>query len=198
MLKQYKKALNLTLVLMLTAILINELTVNYINDNGLNDAVNTNLAQSLPSIKLPDLRGELRNLDEWSSKPMVINFWATWCAPCLREIPLLKNFRNENSNFNLIGIAVDRELPVKQYAQEIQIDYPVLIGQMQAMNAAQEFGVNVYALPFTVFTVANGATLGVFTGELHQEQLDEIIKIIEDYDANEITLVQAQNQFSSI
>ena len=198
MLKQYKKALNLTLVLMLTAILINELTVNYINDNGLNDAVNTNLAQSLPSIELPDLRGELRNLDEWSSKPMVINFWATWCAPCLREIPLLKNFRNENSNFNLIGIAVDRELPVIQYAQEIQIDYPVLIGQMQAMNAAQEFGVNVYALPFTVFTVANGATLGVFTGELHQEQLDEIIKIIEDYDANEITLVQAQNQFSSI
>src|SRR6056300_674949 len=106
MLKQYKKALNLTLVLMLTAILINELTVNYINDNGLNDAVNTNLAQSLPSIELPDLSGELRNLDEWSSKPMVINFWATWCAPCLREIPLLKNFRNENSNFNLIGIAV--------------------------------------------------------------------------------------------
>jgi len=198
MLKQYKKALNLTLVLMLTAILINELTVNYINDNGLNDAVNTKLAQSLPSIELPDLRGELRNLDEWSSKPMVINFWATWCAPCLREIPLLKNFRNENSNFNLIGIAVDRELPVIQYAQDMQIDYPVLIGQMQAMNAAQEFGVNVYALPFTVFTVANGATLGVFTGELHQEQLDEIIKIIEDYDANEITLVQAQNQFSSI
>jgi len=198
MLKQYKKALNLTLVLMLTAILINELTVNYINDNGLNDAVNTKLAQSLPSIELPDLRGELRNLEEWSSKPMVINFWATWCAPCLREIPLLKNFRNENSNFNLIGIAVDRELPVIQYAQDMQIDYPVLIGQMQAMNAAQEFGVNVYALPFTVFTVANGATLGVFTGELHQEQLDEIIKIIKDYDANEITLVQAQNQFSSI
>jgi thiol-disulfide isomerase/thioredoxin len=198
MLKQYKKALNLTLALTLAAILINQLTVNYIHNNGLNDAINTNLAQSLPSIELPDLSGELRNLEEWSGKPMVINFWATWCAPCLREIPLLKNFRNENSNFNLIGIAVDRELPVKQYAQEIQIDYPVLIGQMQAMNAAQEFGVNVYALPFTVFTVANGATLGVFTGELHQEQLDEIIKIIKDYDANEITLVQAQNQFSSI
>lgn len=198
MLKQYKKALNLTLALILAAILINELTVNYIHNNGLNDAINTNLAQSLPSIELPDLSGELRNLEEWSGKPMVINFWATWCAPCLREIPLLKNFRNENSNFNLIGIAVDRELPVIQYAQDMQIDYPVLIGQMQAMNAAQEFGVNVYALPFTVFTVANGATLGVFTGELHQEQLDEIIKIIEDYDANEITLVQAQNQFSSI
>lgn len=198
MLKQYKKALNLTLALILAAILINELTVNYIHNNGLNDAINTNLAQSLPSIELPDLSGELRNLEEWSGKPMVINFWATWCAPCLREIPLLKNFRNENSNFNLIGIAVDRELPVIQYAQDMQIDYPVLIGQMQAMNAAQEFGVNVYALPFTVFTVANGATLGVFTGELHQEQLDEIIKIIKDYDANEITLVQAQNQFSSI
>jgi len=198
MLKQYKKALNLTLALILAAILINELTVNYIHNNGLNDAINSNLAQSLPSIELPDLSGELRNLEEWSGKPMVINFWATWCAPCLREIPLLKNFRNENSNFNLIGIAVDRELPVKQYAQEIQIDYPVLIGQMQAMNAAQEFGVNVYALPFTVFTVANGATLGVFTGELHQDQLDKIIKIIKDYDSNEITLVQAQNQFLSI
>ena len=198
MLKQYKKALNLTLALILAAILINQLTVNYIHNNGLNDAINTNLAQSLPSIELPDLSGELRNLEEWSGKPMVINFWATWCAPCLREIPLLKNFRNENSNFNLIGIAVDRELPVKQYAQEIQIDYPILIGQMQAMNAAQEFGVNVYALPFTVFTVASGATLGVFTGELHQEQLDEIIKIIKDYDSNEITLVQAQNQFLSI
>jgi len=198
MLKQYKKALNITLVLLLTAILINELTVNYIKDNGLNDVINTNLAQSLPNIELPDLNGELRNLKEWSGKPMIINFWATWCAPCLREIPLLKNFKDQNSNFNLIGIAVDRELPVLRYAQEMQIDYPVLIGQMQAMNAAQEFGVNVYALPFTVFTVANGSTLGVFTGELHQEQLDEISKIIEDYDANEITLAQAQNRFSSI
>lgn len=198
MLKQYKKALNITLVLLLTAILINELTVSYIKDNGLNDVINTNLAQSLPNIELPDLNGELRNLKEWSGKPMIINFWATWCAPCLREIPLLKNFKNQNSNFNLIGIAVDRELPVLRYAQEIQINYPVLIGQMQAMNAAQEFGVNVYALPFTVFTVANGSTLGVFTGELHQEQLDEISKIIEDYDANEITLAQAQNRFSSI
>ncbi len=198
MLKQYKKALNITLVLLLTAILINELTVNYIKDNGLNDVINTNLAQSLPNIELPDLNGELRNLKEWSGKPMIINFWATWCAPCLREIPLLKNFKDQNSNFNLIGIAVDRELPVLRYAQEMQIDYPVLIGQMQAMNAAQEFGVNVYALPFTVFTVANGSTLGVYTGELHQEQLDEISKIIEDYDANEITLAQAQNRFSSI
>ena len=87
-----------------------------------------------------------------------MNFWATWCAPCRREIPLLERLQSEHAadGFQVVGIAVDFRDKVLAYADEMKIDYPLLIGEQEALDAAAAFGVEMVGLPFTVFTDAPG------------------------------------------
>ncbi|HEY5665636.1 MAG TPA: TlpA disulfide reductase family protein, partial [Gammaproteobacteria bacterium] len=83
-------------------------------------------ANELPEIVLNDLSGAPTPLATWSDGPMLVNFWATWCAPCLREIPLLKSFQDEHPAIEVVGIAVDQLEPVLDFAEEMQFNYPVL------------------------------------------------------------------------
>jgi thiol-disulfide isomerase/thioredoxin len=129
---------------------------------------------------------------------LVINFWATWCAPCLREIPLLKSFQADHPEFQLVGIAVDRLQAVRQFADEMQFNYPVLVGQAEGMNAAASFGVDVFALPFTVFTAPDGATLGLHTGELHSEHLAELAATVAALGDGSLSLEQARARTAGI
>ncbi len=73
---------------------------------------------------------------------MIINFWATWCAPCRREIPLLKKIQAERGGegFQIVGVAVDFRDDVLKYAKEIGIDYPLLIGEEDGLDAVTKFG----------------------------------------------------------
>ena len=136
------------------------------------------LVESLPEFVLDDLAGNPTSISSWPDMPLVINFWATWCAPCLREIPLLKAYQEDHSSLQVIGIAIDRVDPVVAFAEEMQFNYPVLVGP-DAMNAAGAFGVDFVAMPFTVFTSAAGNVLGVHTGELHTEHLEEYSAVLE-------------------
>jgi hypothetical protein len=101
-------------------------------------------------------------------------------------------------SLQVIGIAVDREEPVQKFSSEFEINYPILIGQIQAMEAAQAFGVNVFALPFTVFILASNETLGVYTGELHQEQIDNALSIMETVNSGTKTLDEGRILFLEI
>jgi thiol-disulfide isomerase/thioredoxin len=132
------------------------------------DAEASSLANALPEIVLDDLAGTPTPLSTWSGRPLLINFWATWCAPCLREIPMLKAFHEENASIEVIGIAVDRLDPVLEYAAEMQFNYPVLVGQSDGMDAMATFRNDAGAMPFSVFTAADGAILGVQAGELRR------------------------------
>ena len=157
------------------------------------------LANSIPEIELPNIDGELQSLKDWEGKNMIVNFWATWCAPCLREIPMLNLLQsNQSDAVQVIGIAVDREGPVRRFAEELNINYPLLIGQMKAMGTAQAFGVEVYALPFTVFILESSETLGVYTGELHQEQIDEAVVLMRDFNSGKFSLMEARVLFQRI
>ncbi len=115
---------------------------------------------------------------------LLINFWATWCAPCLREIPLLVEYQESHRDHSVqvVGIAVDRPDPVHAFMEDLEFNYPVLIGQADAMDAAAAFGVEFFALPFSVFTDTQGHILGVHTGELHPEDLDELQSVLENLD----------------
>ena len=144
------------------------------------------LALSLPEFMLDDLTGNKLSIDSWPGKPLLINFWATWCAPCLREIPMLKEFQAGNPSMQVIGIAVDSLDPVVSFAHEMQFNYPVMVGQADAMDAAAAFGIEFFALPFTVFTSADGALLGLHTGEIHAEHLENLVAVLDDLDAGRI------------
>lgn len=150
------------------------------------------LADRLPNFTLDGLDGEPQSITSWPGKPLLINFWATWCAPCLREIPMLKQFQESHESVQVVGIAVDRDEPVIKFAGEMDFNYPILIGQNDGWEAAAAFGVDFYALPFTVFTAPDGSVLGVHTGELHQEHLDNLTALLADLRDAKIDVTEAR------
>jgi len=158
------------------------------------DAPTVQPASTLPEFTLANLSGEQQSIQSWPDQALLINFWATWCAPCLREIPLLKEFQNTHADnaVTVVGIAVDRLEPVAAFAQDMTFNYPLLVGQADGMDAAASFGVDVFALPFTVFTDHDANILGVHTGELHAEDLENLAAVLEDLGAGRIDLERAR------
>jgi thiol-disulfide isomerase/thioredoxin len=141
-----------------------------------------------PSFKLQDIEGSQHDFSEWSGKHRLLNFWATWCAPCRREIPLLKAFQDEHGDdgFQIIGIAVDFPEDVARYAESAEFNYPILVGQEDAMVIAETSGVDFIGMPFTMIVAADGELLNSHMGEIHQEDLDHIVKVLTMLDNGEI------------
>ena len=160
------------------------------NEEG--DAPAQQLAERLPDFSLDNLAGNPQSIASWPGKPLLINFWATWCGPCLREIPMLKELQTRRADLQVVGIAVDKREPVVGFAANMQFNYPILIGESAAWEAAAAFGVNVYALPFTVFTAPDGSVLGVHTGEIHAEHLENLSSVLDDLKAGKIDLATAR------
>lgn len=154
------------------------------------------LADQLPDFELANLPGERQSIKSWPGKPLLINFWATWCGPCLREIPMLKEFQTANADLQVVGIAIDKRDPVVSFADNMQFNYPILMGESEAWDAAAAFGVDFYALPFTVFTAADGSVLGVHTGELHPEHLENLRAVLTDLGADRIDVAEARKRMA--
>ncbi len=142
-----------------------------------------------PSFILPDVSGTNHDFSEWAGKMRILNFWATWCAPCRREIPLLKTFQEEqgDNGFQVIGIAVDFPEPVAKYAEAAEFNYPVLVGEQDAMAVAESSGIAFVGLPFTMFVASDGELLSAYIGELHQSHLDTVVDVMTRLDRGEIS-----------
>jgi thiol-disulfide isomerase/thioredoxin len=138
----------------------------------------------LPAFALKDPAGHLHASSEWHGKALLVNFWATWCAPCRREIPLLNRIRHEYAaqGVEVIGIAVDFVEDVVAYQQRFAIDYPLLVGEQEGLDAARAFGVDAPVFPFTAFTDSAGRILTVHLGELHEDQARAILAVIRQID----------------
>ena len=138
------------------------------------------MVETLPEFALEDLAGDIRSIHSWEGDALLINFWATWCAPCLREIPLLKAFQDASGagGAQVVGIAVDHLEAVRAFDEEMDFNYPVLVGELEAIEAAAEFGLPFFVLPFTVFTDRHKRILGIHNGELHAEHLDEFLLVL--------------------
>jgi thiol-disulfide isomerase/thioredoxin len=138
------------------------------------------LAATLPEFQLADRDGQMRRLQDWPDRSLIVNFWATWCAPCRREIPLLQQLQrdHEGEGFQVIGIAVDFRDKVLAYADEMAIDYPLLIGEQEALDAAAAFGVTTIGLPFTVFSDRQGRVVLAHLGELTGAEAGIILEAV--------------------
>lgn len=150
-----------------------------------------------PTFTLPDMEGVDREFSEWDGKYRLLNFWATWCAPCRREIPLLKAFQEQHgeNDFQILGIAVDYPEQVASYAEEAQFNYPILVGQQDAMAVAESSGIEFIGMPFTMFVAKDGEYLGAYIGELHQSHLDDVVAILTRLDKGEISVKEARGAF---
>ena len=150
--------------------------------------------KTLPDFSLPDLKGQPHSIREWSGRPLMVNFWATWCGPCREEIPFLNQIRREQrvKNLEIVGIAVDVAEDVAKYVAKTPIDYPILIGEDGGVEAAYAFGVHELALPFTVFLDRRGEVLALRLGQLHEDQAQVILGALTELEAGHIDLPAAQ------
>lgn len=99
-------------------------------------------------LALADLRG----------KPLLVNFWATWCPPCIEELPLLSSFYDENraKGWQLLGLAVDQLDPVKRFLTRTPVSFPVAMAGLTGVELTRQLGNEAGGLPFTVVFDAQG------------------------------------------
>lgn len=144
----------------------------------LRDAEQPADAGSLLAIALPDLDGREQPLAQWRGKLLVVNFWATWCAPCREEMPMFVKLQAEQGarGLQFVGIAVDEAPKVREFATEIGLNYPSLIGGFGAMELSRTFGNRVMALPFTVIIGRDGRIVMTQLGPVKPQQLEAAMR----------------------
>lgn len=131
----------------------------------------------LANISFPDTQGQRQALKQWHGKVLVLNFWATWCPPCREEMPELSAMQDQykDQNMVILGLSTDDLDKTKAFIKTAPVSYPILAGDMEAMNLAETLGNNRGILPYTVIVDANGTVVKTFFGRVNQQLLEKTI-----------------------
>jgi len=130
-----------------------------------------------PEFLLPDIHGQIRSIKEWDGKVVLINFWATWCLPCLKEIPELIALQNQygEQGLQVIGIALQNTEEVIDFVDKHDMSYPVLAGEAEVIVIAQSYGNHIGALPYTAIIDRHGIVSFTKAGPVTFEEAEEVI-----------------------
>ncbi|MGF6273495.1 thiol-disulfide isomerase/thioredoxin [Massilia sp. UYP11] len=133
----------------------------------------TNPVTNLYAQSLNDLEGKSQPLAQWKGKPLLVNFWATWCGPCVREMPELSHLASEDGGkrFNVIGIGIDSPTNMSEFAAKMNVTYPLYVGGMGGTELSRGFGNTNGGLPYTVLIGADGQVIKTYLGELKFDEL---------------------------
>jgi len=130
-------------------------------------------AQWVFELSFPSPTGEPTTLASVRGRLTVINFWATWCPPCIEEMPELSRIHAEmsSSGVKLIGLAVDSPSNVREFLEDKQFSYPLLITGGAGTDLAKRLGNAIDALPYTVLIDEKGTVIRQKAGRIHEEEL---------------------------
>ena len=134
-------------------------------------------ATALLSLSLPDTSGQQQSLSQFRGRVVIVNFWATWCEPCREEMPDFVRAQREfgGRGLQFVGIAVDQPQKVEQFAKELELNYPALIGGYGAVELSKTLGNQLSALPFTIVIDRNGAVVDTQLGPFRPGKLRSTI-----------------------
>lgn len=149
-------------------------------DAAAQDSANAVVGQLRPAFELPDTDGKLRHIKEWDGQILAVNFWATWCEPCKVEVPEFIELQDayRDAGVTFIGVAIDSKDNVTVFAEDFGINYPLLVGQQAAIDAARDYGNKAGALPYTVFVEPGGEVVYAHHGRIHQAEVEEILTVM--------------------
>lgn len=135
--------------------------------------VQTQAVQTPLAFSFPDSSDQMQSISQWQGKVLVINFWATWCPPCLKEIPDFIRLQSEyqRQGLQFVGIAVDDKPAVQDYLKTININYPMLIAGDAGIALSHQLGNIIDAVPFTIVINQQGQVVFRQPGELSAEEL---------------------------
>lgn len=131
------------------------------------------VGQLAPALSLPDLEGKPQALEQYRGKRVLLNFWATWCVPCLKEMPALDRAQANFAEHGgiVVGIAMDEPTRVQAFLTEHPVSYTNLIGQIASPSTSQLFGNAAQVLPYSVLIDTDGRILASHAGILSDSQL---------------------------
>lgn len=132
---------------------------------------------ALMDLVLPDVDGREQRLDQWKGKVLVVNFWATWCEPCREEMPEFVKTQTAlgSKGLQFVGIAIDQPAKIRQFGEELKINYPSLVGGYGALELSETLGNKIKALPFTLIIGRDGQIAYTQMGPLKPGKLDAIL-----------------------
>lgn len=123
----------------------------------------------------PDVAGTSVAMAGFRGRPLLVNFWATWCPPCVEELPLINTFYREHSarGWQVLGLAVDQAAPVSRFLARLPLDFPVALAGFAGTDMARSLGNPSGALPFSVVFGSDGAVLHRKLGKVSAEELSQ-------------------------
>lgn len=124
---------------------------------------------------MPDDKGTQQALAQWQGKPLLLNFWAPWCAPCVQEMPELSQLQTGGKfkDLQVVGIGIDTPTNIAEFNKKFKIAYPLLVGGSTGTELSRLLGNAQGGLPFTVLIGADGKVRKAYLGRLNFEKLEK-------------------------
>jgi thiol-disulfide isomerase/thioredoxin len=132
-------------------------------------------SQALWSSEFDQADGKILRLADFQGQPLVLNFWATWCTPCVEEMPLLNAFfqENQSKSWQVVGLAIDQPSAVKRFLKQYPVSYPIGMAGLGGTELVKKLGNPEGSLPFTLVVNAKGAVVVQKLGKLSTQEMGE-------------------------
>lgn len=145
------------------------------------ETVTTPDIEAFFTAELPDMAGHEQSMAQWRDRPLVINFWATWCPPCVKEMPDLNRLAIQHPGAQFLGIAIDTASNVTEFVKKIPVFYPIFVAGLGGVSLVRALGNAAGGLPFTVLVRSQGDLGPVILGPVVPDSLSaQVVQLISD------------------